>query len=246
MAIDDMPALRVRDVAKRYGRVRALAGVSLTVGAGELVALLGPNGAGKTTLFQLLSGLFVPDAGTIEVIGHDMRADPVPALAGVGIVFQAQTLDPELTVVGNLLFHAGLHGLPRRLARARIGADLERLGLAERAGDPVRDLSGGQRRRVELARALLHEPRLLLMDEPTVGLDPASRRELLALVRRLRDQRALAVLWATHLCDEAALADRVVVLHRGEKLRDSTPAALIAEVGAADLEAAFLALTGGG
>jgi ABC-2 type transport system ATP-binding protein len=246
MATDNMPALAVRDVVKSYGRVRALAGVSLTVRAGELVALLGPNGAGKTTLFQLLSGLFLPDDGTIEVMGHDMRRDPVPALAGLGIVFQPQTLDLELSVVGNLLFHAGLHGLPRRSARARIAADLARLELAERAGDPVRLLSGGQRRRVELARALLHEPRLLLMDEPTVGLDPASRRELLALVRRLRDQRALAVLWATHLCDEAALADRVVVLHRGAKLRDAPPAALVAEAGAADLEAAFLALTGGG
>jgi ABC-2 type transport system ATP-binding protein len=177
-------------------------------------------------------------------MGHDMRASAVPALAGLGIVFQQSTLDLELSVTANLMFHAGLHGLPGAQAKPRIAADLERLGLAERAGDPVRTLSGGQRRRVELARALLHEPRVLLMDEPTVGLDPASRRELLALVRRLRDQRALAVLWATHLCDEAALADRVVVLHRGAKLRDTTPAALIAEAGAVDLEAAFLALTG--
>jgi ABC-2 type transport system ATP-binding protein len=237
-------ALAVREVAKSYGRIRALDGVSLSVQPGELVALLGPNGAGKTTLFQLLSGLFTPDSGEIEVMGHDMRASAVPALAGLGIVFQQPTLDLELSVRANLQFHAGLHGLPGRQARPRIAADLERLGLAERAGDPVRALSGGQRRRVELARALLHQPRLLLMDEPTVGLDPASRRELLALVRGLRDQRALAVLWATHLCDEAALADRVIVLHNGRKLRDSTPAALIAEAGATDLEAAFLALTG--
>jgi len=233
-------ALAVREIAKSYGRIVALDGVSLSVHAGEFVALLGPNGAGKTTLFQLLSGLFTPDSGEIEVMGHDMRANAVPALAGLGIVFQQPTLDLELSVTANLLFHAGLHGLPGKQAKARIAADLERLGLAERAGDPVRVLSGGQRRRVELARALLHEPLLLLMDEPTVGLDPASRRDLLALVR---DQRALAVLWATHLCDEAALADRVVVLHHGKKLRDSTPAALIAEAGAPDLEAAFLGLT---
>ena len=246
MAGNGVAALAISRVAKSYGKLRALAGVSLRVDAGEFVALLGPNGAGKTTLFQLLSGLFTPDAGDIEVMGHDMRADAVPALAGLGIVFQQPTLDLELSVGANLMFHAGLHGLPAAQAKPRIAADLERLGLAARAGDPVRALSGGQRRRVELARALLPEPSLLLMDEPTVGLDPASRRELLALVRRLRDQRALAVLWATHLCDEAALADRVVVLHRGEKLRDAPPAALVAEAGAADLEAAFLALTGGG
>jgi ABC-2 type transport system ATP-binding protein len=237
-------ALAVREIAKSYGRIAALDGVSLSVQAGEFVVLLGPNGAGKTTLFQLLSGLFTADSGEIEVMGHDMRTNVVPALAGLGIVFQQPTLDLELSVTANLLFHAGLHGLPGKQAKARIATDLARLGLAERAFDPVRALSGGQRRRVELARALLHEPLLLLMDEPTVGLDPASRRELLALVRGLRDQRALAVLWATHLCDEAALADRVVVLHHGKKLRDSTPAALIAEAGAADLESAFLGLTG--
>jgi ABC-2 type transport system ATP-binding protein len=243
---DGEVALAVRDVVKRYGRITALDGVSLSVRPGEFVALLGPNGAGKTTLFQLLSGLFTADRGAIAVMGHDMRVDAVPALAGLGIVFQAPTLDLELSVRANLEFHAGLHGLPRAATAARIAADLERLGLAERADDPVRALSGGQRRRVELARALLHEPRVLLMDEPTVGLDPASRRDLLALVRGLRDQRALAVLWATHLCDEAALADRVIVLHRGTVLRAAPPATLVAEAGAADLESAFLALTGAG
>jgi ABC-2 type transport system ATP-binding protein len=243
-AADGPAALAVRDVVKSYGRVRALAGVSLTVRPGEFVALLGPNGAGKTTLFQLLSGLFTQDAGDIAVMGHDMRVDAVPALAGLGIVFQAPTLDLELSVRANLKFHAGLHGLPAAATQARIAADLERLGLAGRADDPARALSGGERRRIELARALLHEPRVLLMDEATVGLDPGSRRELLGLVRALRDQRALAVLWATHLCDEAALADRVIVLDRGRVLRDAAPAALVAEAGGADLETAFLALTG--
>jgi ABC-2 type transport system ATP-binding protein len=235
-------ALIVRQVVKSYGRVRALDDVSLEVRAGEFVALLGPNGAGKTTLFQLLSGLFTPDAGEIEVMGQDMRKNAVPALAGLGVVFQQPTLDLELTVSANLLFHAGLHGLPRRLAKARVAAVLDRLGLNDRAGEPVRNLSGGFRRRVELARALLHEPSLLLMDEPTVGLDPGSRRDLLQLVREVRDQREVAVLWATHLCDEAATLDRVIVLDRGKVLRDTTPAALIAEAGAADLEDAFLGL----
>jgi ABC-2 type transport system ATP-binding protein len=244
MASDDSaPALLLEDVVKSYGAVRALDGISLRASGGEFVALLGPNGAGKTTLFQLLSGLFVPDGGRIAVMGHDMRRDPVPALAQLGIVFQQPTLDLELTVMGNLLFHAGLHGIPRAVAKARIEKELARLGLAGEAHRKVAQLSGGNRRRVELARALLHAPRLLLMDEPTVGLDPASRGDLLKLILALRAERSVAVLWATHLCDEVADADRVVVLHRGKVLADTTPAGLIASAGTATIEQAFLKLT---
>ena len=241
---ESAPALLLDDVVKTYGAVRALDGVSLRASAGEFVALLGPNGAGKTTLFQLLSGLFVADSGRIAVMGHDMRRDPVPALARLGIVFQQPTLDLELTVIGNLLFHAGLHGIPRAIAKARIERELKRLGLAGEAHRKVAQLSGGNRRRVELARALLHAPRLLLMDEPTVGLDPASRGDRLKLIRELRAERSVAVLWATHLCDEVADADRVVVLHRGKVLADTTPAGLVASAGAATVEQAFLKLTG--
>jgi ABC-2 type transport system ATP-binding protein len=238
------PALALDKVVKSYGTIRALDGVSLTASAGEFIALLGPNGAGKTTLFQLLSGLFVPDSGRIEVMGHDMRSEPVPALATLGIVFQQPTLDLELSVTGNLLFHAGLHGIPRAVAKERIAKELARLGLAERANDKAAQLSGGNRRRVELARALLHEPRVLLMDEPTVGLDPASRSDLLALMLKLRAERSVAVLWATHLCDEVPEADRVVVLHRGEILADATPAQLMASASKSTIEQAFLAITG--
>ncbi len=245
MASDEgAPALLLDDVVKTYGAVRALDGVSLHASAGEFVALLGPNGAGKTTLFQLLSGLFVPDSGRIAVMGHDMRRDPVPALAQLGIVFQQPTLDLELTVMGNLLFHAGLHGIPRALAKARIEKELARLGLAGEAHRKATQLSGGNRRRVELARALLHTPRLLLMDEPTVGLDPASRGDLLRLILSLRSERSVAVLWATHLCDEVTDADRVIVLHRGRVLADTTPAGLIARASSATVEQAFLKLTG--
>jgi ABC-2 type transport system ATP-binding protein len=237
-------ALRLDAVVKSYGALRAVDGVSLEARPGEFIALLGPNGAGKTTLFQLLSGLFAADSGRIEVMGHDMARDPVPALARLGIVFQQPTLDLELTVTANLMFHAGLHGIPRRLASARIEGELARLGLAERAHDKAAQLSGGNRRRVELARALLHEPRLLLMDEPTVGLDPQSRSDLVKLILGLRRERSVAVLWATHLCDEVPDADRVVVLHRGKVLADTTPAALMAQAGAASIEAAFLKMTG--
>jgi ABC-2 type transport system ATP-binding protein len=238
------PALLLDQVVKTYGPIRAVDGVSLAAHAGEFIALLGPNGAGKSTLFQLLSGLFTADSGRIEVMGHDMSRDPVPALAGLGIVFQQPTLDLELSVTANLLFHAGLHGMPRALALRRIEEELVQLGLKERAHDKTAQLSGGNRRRVELARALLHEPRLLLMDEPTVGLDPASRSDLLKQLLTLRRERQVAILWATHLCDEVPDADRVIVLHRGKVLTDTTPGKLVASSGKATIEEAFLAMTG--
>ena len=243
---ESTPALLLGNVVKTYGAIRAVDDVSLKAASGEFIALLGPNGAGKTTLFQLLSGLFVPDSGHIEIMGHDMLRDPVPALAKLGIVFQQPTLDLELTVTGNLLFHAGLHGIPRAIAKPRIEAELARLGLAERAHDKAAQLSGGNRRRVELARALLHDPRVLLMDEATVGLDPASRGDLLKLIVAMRAERSVAVLWATHLCDEVVDADRVIVLHRGKVLADTTPAQFVRAAGAATVEQAFLGITSGG
>ena len=242
--VKDPPALLLDQVVKNYGPVKALAGVSLSAQAGEFIALLGPNGAGKSTLFQLLSGLFLPDSGRIEVMGHDMSRDPVPALAGLGIVFQQPTLDLELTVTANLLFHAGLHGMARAEAKERITGELRRLGLDDRANDKTATLSGGNRRRVELARALLHKPRVLLMDEPTVGLDPASRSDLRKLLLTMRSERAVAILWATHLCEEVTDADRVIVLHRGKVLADTTPKALVAAAGTSTVEEAFLAMTG--
>ena len=238
------PALLLDNVVKTYGPVRAVDGVSLKADPGEFIALLGPNGAGKTTLFQLLSGLFVADSGRIEVMGHDMSRDPVPALARLGIVFQQPTLDLELSVTAQPV-------LPCRAARAsragRPGA--HRAGARPPRPDrsrPRQDCAayGGNRRRVELARALLHEPRLLLMDEATVGLDPQSRGDLIRLILAMRAERKVAVLWATHLCDEVPEADRVVVLHRGKVLADTTPADLVAGAGAATIEEAFLAMTG--
>jgi ABC-2 type transport system ATP-binding protein len=245
MATDEgAPTLLLDNVVKTYGAIRAVDGVSFKASAGEFIALLGPNGAGKSTLFQLLSGLFVPDSGCIAIMGHDMRRDPVPALAELGIVFQQPTLDLELTVTGNLLFHAGLHGIPRAVAKARIEQALTRLGLTERAHHKAAQLSGGNRRRVELARALLHDPRVLLMDEATVGLDPASRGDLLKFILGLRAERSVAVLWATHLCDEVPNADRVIVLHHGKVLADTTPDSLVASAGTTTIEQAFLAMTG--
>jgi len=240
------PLLVVDQVTKSYGRIKALDGVSLSISGGEFTALLGANGAGKSTLFQLLTGLFVPDDGEITVMGQNIRHNAVPALAGLGIVFQQPTVDPELSVISNLRFHTKLHGLDGNLASKRIAAELARVDLSDRINDPVRTLSGGNRRRIELARALLHNPQVLLMDEPTVGLDPQSRSDILNYVLHLRKEKGIAVLWATHLVDEAEHADRIIVLHRGRVLRDSTPSALISETGSQSVYEAFLQLTRGG
>jgi ABC-2 type transport system ATP-binding protein len=243
---EDRPraVVSVEGVAKSYGTLKALDGVDLRVAAREFVALLGVNGAGKTTLFRLLTGLFVPDAGAIFVNGSDMRRDPVSGLKGLGIVFQEATLDLDLPVASSLYFHGGLHGMPRAHAKKRMLEELDRLGLANSGGTIGRKLSGGNRRRVELARALMHDPRLLLLDEPTVGLDPAMRRDLLDYVLTLCKQRGLGVLWATHLVEEAERADQVVILHRGRVIESATPADLRQRAGAKTLSDAFLALIG--
>ena len=220
--------LQAEGLHKAYNGKPALKGVSLSLQAGEMVALLGPNGAGKSTLLQLLTGLFTPDQGTITVLGHDMRQQPARALAGLGVVFQQSALDLDLTVMANLLFHTDLHGLPRQTARERIAAQLAAIGLQDQTKAVVRSLSGGTRRKVELVRALLHRPRLLLMDEATVGLDPASRQQLLDTVRGLCREQGLAVLWATHLIEEVKTADRLLLLHQGTVRCDGAIGAFMA------------------
>ena len=237
-------ALSCHQISKSFGSVKALSGVSLHVTPGELVVLLGPNGAGKSTLFQILTGLFVADSGEVEVLGADMARNPVAALAQLGVVFQQMALDLNLSVRANLRFHADLHGLPRRESLARINTRLTHFGLADVADTATRSLSGGNRRKVELLRALLHEPRLLLMDEATVGLDPASRTQLLDEVLDLVNTRSLGVLWATHLVSEAERAHRIVVLDKGQVRFDGSAERLCSEQNQTGLEAAFLQLTG--
>ena len=240
---ENSPVLNAKGVVKSYGSDKALDSVDITIQPGEFVALLGPNGAGKTTLFQLLTGLFVPDAGAISIDGIDIRKNAVPALAGIGVVFQQPTLDLDLSVIDNLRFHASLHGISGDNAKKRIDEELEKLKLLDRSKDRARSLSGGQRRRIELARALLHQPKFLIMDEPTVGLDPGSRRDLLSHVLELKQERKMAILWASHLVDEAEQADRVIILHKGKIRTSGTPEQLVHSTATQNLHDAFVSLT---
>jgi len=235
--------LRTAGLSKRYGTRVALQALSLSLQAGQFVALLGPNGAGKSTLFQVLTGLFAADEGEVEVAGHSLSRSAAAALRHIGVVFQQPALDLDLSVERNLRFHADLHGLPRALAGERIAAGCAALGLDADRPRLARELSGGTRRKVELVRALLHRPAVLLMDEASVGLDPKSRRDLLAALRADVAERGSCVLWATHLVEEAREADRVLVLHQGRLLADGTPAAVTAALGQATLEAGFIART---
>jgi ABC-2 type transport system ATP-binding protein len=237
------PTAQVNNLSKRYGAKLALDGLSFELQPGSWVALLGPNGAGKSTLFQILTGLFAADGGDVQVAGHDLQRAPVAALRHIGVVFQQSSLDLDLSVQRNWRWHADLHGLTTATAQQRIGQVAQAFGLTADLQRPVRELSGGNRRKVELARALLHQPALLLMDEPTVGLDPKSRRDLLAAIRADVSARQTAVLWATHLVEEAEQADRVLVLHRGRLLADGTPAAVTSSLGADTLEAGFIKST---
>ncbi|MGG7568663.1 ABC transporter ATP-binding protein [Rhodovulum sp. DZ06] len=237
------PALLVEDLRWRYGPKTALDGVSLRVEAGRFCALLGPNGAGKSTLFGLLTRLFVSREGRIAVAGHDLSQAPRAALGALGVVFQQQTLDLDLSVRRNLLYFAALHGISGKEARIRADAALDRLGMAERAQERARDLNGGHRRRMEIARALIHRPSVLLLDEPTVGLDAPSRAALVEHVHALCAEEGLAALWATHLVDEVRPGDRLAVLHRGSIVADGEAGAVAAGHDGS-VAAAFAALTG--
>ncbi len=242
--LDVTPALCVEAVSHAYGDRRALVDVSLSVPRGGFVALLGLNGAGKTTLFSLVTRLFDTRYGRIGVQGFDVSRHPSAALAELGVVFQARTLDLDITVRDNLLYHAALHGMGGQRARARAAAVLDDVGLADRARDKARVLSGGQMRRVEIARALVHEPSVLVLDEPTVGLDVASKATIVEQVRTQARTRGVAVLWATHLLDEIEPGDHVVVLHHGRVLAAGEMSEIVTGTGATDLRAAFRSLTG--
>jgi ABC-2 type transport system ATP-binding protein len=241
----DVAALAVEGLSHKIGGKTILDQVSIAVPAGQFVVLLGQNGAGKTTLFSLVTRLYTAQVGSIRIFGRDLRRESSAALSQLGVVFQQRALDPDLSARQNLWYHAALHGMPWGAAKRRIAEELARVGLAAHAKRKVRGFSGGEARRVEIARALLHHPRLLLCDEATVGLDIRSRADIMADVRGLVRDRGLTVFWATHLIDEVQPEDRTVILHQGKVLNQGPAREIIASVGAASLNDAFRRITEG-
>ena len=209
-------ALAIDKLSFSYSGKKALDDISFAVNKSECTILLGPNGAGKSTLFSLITRLYDSRHGTIQLCGFDIKKDTSQALAKLGVVFQQTTLDLDLTVMQNLRYHTALHGMSRKLASQRIQEELERLNMYDRRFEKARQLNGGHRRRVEIARALLHQPSLLLLDEPTVGLDVPSRQGIVEHVHKLSSDHDLAVLWATHLIDEIYPEDQLIILHKGK------------------------------
>jgi ABC-2 type transport system ATP-binding protein len=235
-------ALAIENVSHSYGARQALDDVAFAVAPATFAVLLGPNGAGKSTLFALITRLYGTQRGGIRIFDHDVARAPGEALRILGVVFQSRTLDLDLSVIQNLIYHAALHGIGRGAARRRAEEMLGQIDLADRAHDKVRNLSGGQMRRVEIARALLHRPRLLVLDEPTVGLDVQSRADILGQMRRLVAREGTCVLWATHLIDEVSADDAVIVLHRGRVLARGPVARVVSDAGATDIRSAFARL----
>jgi len=229
--MDSPSAVDIQAVTHRYGPHVALRDVTLEVRPGALYGLLGPNGSGKTTLFRILSTLMPPSDGRAQVFGLDAAASPEAVRRRLGVVFQEAALDGALTVRENLRFQGALYGLHGAERHDRIDELLRRLDVVDRADDAVSELSGGLRRRVDLARGLLHRPDLLLLDEPTTGLDPGARRAFWGAIERLREEEGTTLLLATHLMDEAERCDRVGILSNGSLVADGAPAALKAELG---------------
>ncbi len=227
-----------------YASRAALADVSLQVNAGEIFGLLGPNGSGKSTLFRILSTLMAPSGGRATIAGFDVTSQPDEVRRRIGVVFQSQSLDKKLTVEENLRSQGHLFGLSGSKLRIRVDEVLGRLGLADRRHDLVEALSGGLRRRVEIAKALLHQPPVLLMDEPSTGLDPGARRELWQYIEDLRARQNTTVLLTSHVLDDAEHCDRLLLLHQGRAVAEGTPAELKARIGGdvVVLEAADAAL----
>jgi ABC-2 type transport system ATP-binding protein len=229
--MSNFPAIEIADLTYRYGDREAIHDLSLSVAAGEIFALLGPNGSGKTTLFRILSTLIPPQDGDVKILGHDLRRAPDAVRAELGIVFQAPSVDKKLSVVENLTHAGRLYGLGGSELCTRIDEMLLRLGISDRRRDLVEKLSGGLRRRIELAAGMLHRPRLLLLDEPSTGLDPAARSDLWRYLEEVRAAEGVTVMLTTHLLEEAVRADRIAIMDRGQIAALDTPAALQSSVG---------------
>lgn len=235
----------VRELVKEFGGFRAVDDVTFTVNRGTIFGFLGPNGAGKTTTIKMLTTVLRPTSGTVLVDGHDVRKDPRGVRRSFGIVFQDPSLDDELTARENLQLHAVLYGVPRAERAEKIEALLRFVELWDRCDDLVKRYSGGMKRRLEIARALLHGPKILFLDEPTSGLDPQTRNHIWSYISRLRDQTDLTVFFTTHYMEEAErVAGEIAIIDRGKIVAQGTPADLKSRTGQATLEEAFIALTG--
>ncbi len=236
--------LSVKDLCKFYGEFKALDGVDFVAYEGEFLGLLGPNGAGKTTLFQVLCGLFAPDRGQVEIFGGTYQEKSSSILTRLGVVFQSRSVDLDMTILENLRFHGRLYGIGKHQLSDRIDQLASMFDLADLLTRPVRNLSGGQQRKVEIARAMINEPDLLFMDEPTAGLDTVSRGKLVKELHDLVHTIGMTLLWSTHLVDEVETADRIIVMNKGRVVAQNTPAAIIKSAGAENLVDAYTALTG--
>jgi len=226
-----MNSIIARQIKKSYGSAEILPGLDLEVAEGEMFALLGPNGSGKTTLFRILTTLITPDSGTAEIAGFDVVKQPASVREHIGVVFQSPSLDKKLSARENLIYGGALYGLSGHPLRERIAELSQALRLEEKLDSLVETLSGGQQRRVEIAKCLLTRPAILLLDEPSTGLDPAARMDLWALIATLRSENKMTVVFTSHLMDESQRADRVGIMAAGRLVRVGEPAALLAEAG---------------
>ena len=237
-------ALQIKNVSHKFGEFKALNNVSIKIDSGDFTVLLGLNGAGKTTLYSLITRLYNNNSGSIKIHNFDVREKSSDALKNIGVVFQQPTLDLDLSVEENLHYHSSLHGLSYADAKERIEEEIRRIDLTEKLKNKVRALSGGQRRRVEIARSLLHKPKLLLLDEPTVGLDIGSRQMILKHVKSLCKKGELAVLWATHLIDEIDKGEKVVIIHKGEIVESGDVLKIVKKTKQKNIRDAFNKLVG--
>jgi ABC-2 type transport system ATP-binding protein len=231
MDLSTEAAVQVLNLTHNYGDRKALNGVSFEVQRGEIFALLGPNGGGKTTLFKILSTALTPSGGTAKVMGFDIRTQANDVRRRIGIVFQNPSLDKKLTVLENLRYHGQLYGLRGAALTDRVNEMMDRLMIADRAANLVETLSGGLARRVELAKGLLHRPEVLILDEPSVGLDPGARRDLWLYLQKLREKEYVTILVTTHLVDDGDRSDHVLVLNLGQVVAMGTPESLKREIG---------------
>ena len=237
-------ALEIKNVSHKFGEFLALNDVSLNIHPGDFTVLLGLNGAGKTTLYSLITRLYNNNSGSIKIYGFDVQENSVNALKNIGVVFQQPTLDLDLSVKENLHYHSSLHGISFSEANKRIDDEIGRIKLEDKIKSKVRALSGGQRRRVEIARSLIHRPKLLLLDEPTVGLDIGSRQMILKHVKSLCKKNNLAVLWATHLIDEIDKGEKVIIIDKGKVLESGDVSMIVRKTKTKNIRDAFNKLVG--